>query len=273
MAARALCFQTLHLARSVVVQHAPGVADRTEDGRRTFGANFDDAPLQRLVGTNFARHQEAAPHHHAVGAQRQGRCNLPPAADAAAKHERQADLFQRESAVDESGQRIGAGMAALLAADQRDGIDAQARRALGVAHAGALVHQQAAAAMDGLDERFGRIAGTLEMPHAFRQRHLDPARHLRVRARTARQRQVDAEGPAARERAALAQVGAEVIERVEGTGGDEAHRAGVDYRRDDVRLAQVVHAAQQDRMMDTEQFGDSGAKDPHGVRTLRAQAP
>ena len=64
----------------------------------------------------------------------------------------------------------------------------------------------------------GRIAGAFEVAHALFQRGLDPGRHLRVGTRPARQRQVDAEGLAIRQRAATPQVGPKVIQRHRRTG-------------------------------------------------------
>jgi hypothetical protein len=150
------------------------------------------------------------------------------------------------------GDVVLAGVAGALEAVHGHRRAAQALGLQGVAHRGALVDHLDAVLIEQRHEGFRAAPGGFHDLDTGVDDHLGVL-FVRHRLDGRQQRQVDAERLVGHFLAAGDLLG-EIFRRGLGQPGDDAQRAGVGHRRRQFRVADILHAALDDRVAGTQQF-------------------
>ena len=216
----------------------------------------DDRLLHLVVHRRFFRRDEAGAHIHAVGAHREGSDQAARIRHAAGRDKGNRQFVGRTRQQDHIGDIVFARMAAALEPVHRYRVAADRLGFERMADRGAFV--------DDPDAFFLQPRQMLLRVTAGCFHHRDPAVDdcidiFRIGSRLERGQESEVHTERlVGQLMALGDFFRQVFRRLLGQPGDDAQTAGVRHRRRQFREADIVHAALDDRMLDTEHFGDTG---------------
>src|SRR3954453_23667665 len=242
------------LGRDLVPGDAGGVAHGAEHQLGFALVIGHDLLLDELMnGALFGRH-EARAHVDAFGAQRQCGDEAAGVGKAAGGDHRDLDLVGGGRDQDQAGGVVLAGMTGAFEPVDRDGVDAHALGREPVTDAGAFVHDLDAVLPELVDVLLRLVAGSFD--------HLDAALDdsgaifgIRGRLDWGEDGEVDAKRLVG-EIAAAGDLLPEVLRCRLGQRRDEAERAGIGDGGDQLGAPDPLHAALDDRVLDSDELGE-----------------